>query len=163
MGIFKKKMSKDDILAAINALSEDEQLDLFEELVDSLENEEDMSNETVEQDDDGAQESGAQIGDVRNRLEESVEEQKADKSKIRDSESGRVESEDNQEVNAALGARISALEEQITDLEERLEQMLSSFENQDFGANHGGGAEKPATEDDEAYMDVYYAKQKRRK
>lgn len=106
-----------------------------------------------------AEDGDADSQDAKDRVDESVGEQE----EVDKSESERVEAEDAEEVNAAMGARISALEEQLAGLAERLEQMLSNFENQDFGAHQGGGAEEPATEDDEAYMDAYYAKQQRRK
>ncbi|MDE6605112.1 MAG: hypothetical protein K2O31_07320 [Clostridia bacterium] len=144
MGIFKKKMSKEDIIAAINALSDDEQCELFEELANEL-----------EENDEDAQ--------VDNEQEQETSDGKATRKVIEESESERVEAEDSEEVNSALGARISALEEQLADISERLEQMLSSLENKDFGAQSGGGSEKPAEEEDEAYIDAYYAKQQRRK
>lgn len=93
---------------------------------------------------------------AKDRVDESIGEE------VAKSESDRVESEDSKEVDAAMGARVSALEEQLTTIADRLEQMLSKFENKDFGANQGGRFENPATEDDEAYMDAYYAKQRRR-
>ena len=146
MGIFKKKMSKEDIIAAINALSDDEQCELFEEL----------ANELEENDEE------AQV-DNEQEQEQETSDRKATRKVIEESESERVEAEDSEEVNSALGARISALEEQLADISERLEQMLSSLENKDFGAQSGGGSEKPAEEEDEAYIDAYYAKQQRRK
>lgn len=195
MALFKKKMSKEDIIAAIKALSDEEQMELFEEMASELEEQEGAPNETAEpkaqeQDDVEAKgeseteeqidkaeediaEKGADSQTEKDRIDESVGEQEAEdgnkdsqdaKDRVDESEaeSERVEAEDKEEVNSALGARITALEEQFNSLADRLEQMLSNLENKDFGAHHGGGAEKPATEDDEAYMDAYYKKQPRR-
>ena len=193
MGIFKKKMSKEDIIAAINALSEQEQVDLFEELASELEEQEDapktaeepaknkdnadasgetLTEEQVDKAEEDIAKKGADSQTEKDRIDESVGEQEAEdgnedsqdaKDRVDESQAERVETEDKEEVYSALGARINALEEQFNSLTERLEQMLSNLEDKDFGAHHGGGAETPVSEDDEAYMDAYYAKQQRRK
>ena len=183
MGIFKKlvkpnekkslKERMSELLDEIQALPDEEQddskgetdtaeqidkaeEDIAEKGADS-QTEKDRIDESVGEQE--AEDGDEDIQDAKDRVDESIGEQE----EVDKSESKRVEAEDAEEVNAAMGARISALEEQLAGLAERLEQMLSNLENQDFGAHQGGGAEPPATEDDEAYMDAYYAKQKRRK
>ena len=203
MSIFKKpsesgkKLSKEDIIKAINALSDEEQNELYEDLLADLEKQEgETDTDTTDDSKDNAEakgesetekqidkaeddiaEKGADSQTEKDRIDESVGEQekidgnegsqdakdRVDES-IGESEAERVEKEDSEEVNSALGARISALEEQLASLAERMEQMLSNLENnKDFGAHPGSRTEKPANEDDEAYMDAYYAKQPRRK
>lgn len=171
MGIFKKlvkpnekkslKERMSELLDEIQALPDEEQKAFwkdFEDDQDDSKGETDTAEQIDKAEEDIA-EKGADSQTEKDRIDESVGEQE----EVDKSESERVEAEDAEEVNAAMGARISALEEQLAGLAERLEQMLSNFENQDFGAHQGGGAEEPATEDDEAYMDAYYAKQQRRK
>lgn len=190
MGIFKKasdndkKLSKEDVIKAIEAMSDEEQSDLYDELLarakagddETADKGESETEKQIDKAEEDIAEKGTDSQTEKDRIDESVGEQekqdgnedsqdakdRVDES-LGESEAERVEAEDNEEVNSALGARISALEEQLADMSERLEQMLSKYEDKDFGAKPGSRSEKPATEDDEAYMDAYYAKQARRK
>ena len=175
MGLFNKKLSLEDILSAIDNLSDDEKAQIKEkvstpiveeevEQVEETPSNEETVDEAVEETpevpeelEEGTEETapveetapteetnegGEELAPVDEQPEEPIpEEPSVEETEQVEQAPEVVKQED--ELKEAQSAKIQALEEKVANLEERLEQVLSSLENQDFGLNpaipEGGG------------------------
>lgn len=167
MGLFKKKLSIDEILEGIGSLSDEEKAQvkamLDGESVEETEEVEtpeeapvdnETAGETVEETSevvDGGNEEVVEEQAVEESVEEPLAEEQptepvAEEPIVEETEQVEVAPEvqkQAEEQDDAQTAKIQALEEKVSMLEERLEQALASLDNKDFGLNpavpEGGG------------------------
>lgn len=161
MGLFNKKLSLDDILAALNNLSDEEKAQVKEKLNESTPVEEtanvEMEESTIDNEQEGepqpeesevteevGEESGEEpvVDNVGNEIEKAPpveetvepapEEPSQEPQEVAEEQTPEVQ-EQAKELDDAQTAKIHAIEEKLALVEEKLEQVLSLVENKDFG------------------------------
>ncbi len=130
MGLFKKKLSLEEILESINELSEEEKAELKSKMeggesveeVKAEEVEEKVDNEieTTEVAEENGEETTEEVVAEETAETEAVEEVGAE---AQGEELNAVEEENKEDVSVQLAERVSALEQELAELKELKEKM----------------------------------------
>lgn len=164
MGLFNKKLSLEDVLSAIESLSEEEKAQVkakFDEpaqnteLTESVEETSNETETTAGTEEEASEVAESMTGESEGEKSESIatEEQSAEtateetfaeeEQAAENTEDTREVQEQKEELDGAQSAKLEALEEKYALLEKKFEQVLSMLDNRDFGLNpslpEGGG------------------------
>lgn len=179
MGIFTKKPSFEDIIGAIDTLSEDEISRLKEKLTPT-ESQNATEPEATEEDgapstENGTSNEAENIENDGNRESENEDSENEDEEEEQPTEPRTEENtepanesapEDESNSIAAIAARLNSMEERFATLTERYEALVESIESKPFGNEPPGaheGKEQPPATEDSRIMRSYMAKQTYRK